>query len=236
MDDDYVPFSQRNGLAPVPPQLELGEVSDDLRRLLLYALLTEMQHASRVVATNRLQNRRIFNAEWARVSADLRVKIFKLDPGHVAPFEVAKAEIEQVVRSGDLGDLFDLIEFLLRHRLTTEVMKAEIAAAFVQSRAAYRVVDEQIVAIGNDAQADAFLRAVSDADAVLAKGARQHLIDAGLALRRSDWAGCVRDSIHAVEAAAIRIDPTSVTLGAALKKLEAQGRIHGALKSAFERL
>ena len=28
----YVPFSQRTGLEPIPPQLKLGEVSAELRR------------------------------------------------------------------------------------------------------------------------------------------------------------------------------------------------------------
>ena len=38
----YVPFSQRTGLEPIPPQLKLGEVSAELRRLLFYYIGLEI--------------------------------------------------------------------------------------------------------------------------------------------------------------------------------------------------
>ena len=116
-------------------------------------------------------------------------------------------------------------------------MKRELAVAFVDSRAAYRVFDDQyIAAIGMEEQAAAFERAVSDAEAQNAIGSRKQLIAAGLALRNGDWAGCVRESIHAVESVALRLASTESTLGAALKVIEKNGHLHGALKSAFEKL
>ncbi|MDV6329101.1 hypothetical protein Q5L94_13710, partial [Idiomarina sp. Sol25] len=36
-DEGYIPFSQRNGFSPIPPQLELDEVSEKQRTLLNYA-------------------------------------------------------------------------------------------------------------------------------------------------------------------------------------------------------
>jgi hypothetical protein len=46
----------------------------------------------------------------------------------------------------------------------------------------------------------------------------------------------VRESIHAVEAVAVRLAPDTSTLGAALKVLEKRDHLHGGLKSAFEKL
>src|SRR5262245_55367745 len=42
----YVPFSQRTGLEPTPPQLKVGEVSAELRRLLYYYISLEIDRES----------------------------------------------------------------------------------------------------------------------------------------------------------------------------------------------
>lgn len=113
-------------------------------------------------------------------------------------------------------------------------MHEDLMKAFVTSRAAYRIVNsDTIVAIGTEEQAEAFTRAIADTGDISASGARRHLIDAGAALRKGDWAGCVRESIHAVEAMAVRIAPGTDTLGKALSVIERQGHLHGSLKSAF---
>jgi hypothetical protein len=71
------------------------------------------------------------------------------------------------------------------------------------------------------------------AEANNAGAARKHLIAAGFALRNSDWAGSIRESIHAVEAMAIRLAPGTTTLGPALAALDKQGHLHGSLKAAL---
>lgn len=40
--EQYRPFSERNGLVPAAPQLEIGVISDDLRRRLDYAIDQEV--------------------------------------------------------------------------------------------------------------------------------------------------------------------------------------------------
>ena len=42
----FVPFSQRTGLEPIPPQLKLGEASAELRRLLYYYISLEIDRES----------------------------------------------------------------------------------------------------------------------------------------------------------------------------------------------
>ena len=46
----------------------------------------------------------------------------------------------------------------------------------------------------------------------------------------------MRESIHAVEAMAVRLAPEKNTLSAALNMLERRGHLHGRLKAAFEKL
>ena len=138
-----------------------------------------------------------------------------------------------LLQKAGIGPLFDIVEFFVRHPKCSKELKGELARAFVSARAAYRIVDSQIIAIGTEEQAAAFSGAIADTEANHAGAARKHLIAAGLALRNSDWPGSVRESIHAVEAMAVRLAPGTTTLGPALTALEKQGYLHGSLKAAF---
>ena len=64
-----------------------------------------------------------------------------------------------------------------------------------------------------------------------------HLRRASGRIHDRDWAGSVRESIHAVESVARQIDPkASKDLGAALASLERQGALHPAFKQAIGKL
>jgi AbiJ N-terminal domain 4 len=224
----YIPFSQRIGLEPIPPQLELGEVSDELRRLLYYYISLEINRERKPGLT-------VFTEKWKRVAMDLHVLFFR-KPIETYGRKVSTTEqgISACIKGADIGQLFNLIEFFVRHPGCSDELKRELAGAFVTARAAYRVFDnEYIAAIGSVEQAAAFERAIADAEAKNASAARKQLIAAGVALRNSDWPGSVRESIHAVEAIAVRFAPGTDTLGAALKVLEERGHLHGSLKAAF---
>lgn len=228
-DQPYIPFSQRTGIVPIPPQLKLGEVSADLRRLLYYFISHEIERESRSGYDSAY-----FADEWERVARDFHVLFCKRDPDEFknSPYEINKL-IKFVIEKAKIGGLFDLVEFFVRHKLCSDELKSDLAGAFVTARAAYRIVNSQIVAIGTEEQAAAFERAIAGAEANSAGAARKHLIAAGVAMRNSDWAGSVRESIHAVEAAAIRLAPGTTTLGPALAALEKKGHLHGSLKAAF---
>lgn len=231
-NEPYTPFSQRTGLVPVPPQLKLGEVSNEMRRLIDYSISKEI---GRVEVSG--YDHCYFDRKWIEVARDLHVKFFGQAVGS---FEnksyTLKKQLERWVAGAPFGKLFDFVEFLVRHPGCSKSLKTDLESAFVDARAAYRMVDGQIIAIGTDEQAVAFERAVSAADVAGATAAKRHLVASGSALRRGDWADSVRESIHAVESVARTIEPDAQTLGPALKSLEKNGYIHGSLKSAFEKL
>jgi DNA-binding NtrC family response regulator len=62
------------------------------------------------------------------------------------------------------------------------------------------------------------------------------LRNASAELTAGDWPGAVRESIHAVEAAAKLIEQTADTLGPALAKLQTSIGLNPILKSAFGQL
>ena len=229
----YIPFSQREGFMEIPPQLGIGEVSTDLRRLIYYYISLEIDRESYAPYESA-----IFKEGWKRVAMDLHVILFKKS---VDGFDHSaynnQQSINLFIQRANIGELFDLVELLLRHSACSDELKHDFSYAFINERAAYRIVDnEHIVAIGTGEQAAAFERAITDAELKNAATARNQLIAAGLALRTSDWAGSIRQSIHAVEAMAIRLAPGAKELGPALKILENNRYIHGGLKSAFRSL
>jgi hypothetical protein len=228
-DQGYIPFSQRTGLEPIPPQLQLGEVSPELRRLLDYYIGLEIDRESRSG-----YERSYFPEKWDRVAMDFHVLFLMQDASTYknSPYDL-KELLKVLISRAKTGQLFDLIEFFVRHPKCSKELKGELAGGFVRARAAYRIVDDQIIAIGVEEQGAAFERALADAEAKGGGAARKHLIAAGKALRNSDWAGGVRESIHAVEAMALRLAPDASTLGPALTALEKKGHLHGSLKAAF---
>ena len=159
--EPYVPFSQRTGLEAIPPQLKLGEVSAELRRLLHYYISLEIGRKSYGTGYGV-----VFTDKWRRVAMDLHVLFFK-QPLDTFDHEVHGNErrLNLSIQRADIGDLFNLIEFLVRHPGCSAEMKRELAHAFVVARAAYRIFDNSyIAAIGMDEQAAAFERAIADAE------------------------------------------------------------------------
>lgn len=228
-DHNYLPFSQRTGLSPVPPQLALGEASADLRRYIAYYIGLEIDRE-----THSGYDRSYFHGKWERVATDLHAIFLKQEPETFEnnPYELKGALVDGIKKI-KIGPLFDLVEFFIRHSACSKELKADLTGAFVAARAAYRVVDGQIIAIGVGEQDAAFERALENAETNGAEAARAHLVAAGKSLRSSDWAGCVRESIHAVEAMARHLEPAATTLGPALTALEKSGHLHGSLKAAF---
>jgi hypothetical protein len=227
-----LPFSQRNGMAPIPPQLKVGEVSSDLRRLLDYAISNEIDRVKKDGF-----DKTHFSGAWKEVATDLHVKLLRQS---ASSFEnsayTVRKNLERIVASAAIGSLFDLIEFLASHAGCSSLLKAELGKAFVDARSAYRIFDEQIIAIGTEEQGAAVERGIQDADASGDLAARRHLISSGAELRSGNWSNSVRESIHAVEAISRKIDASANTLAPALKVLERKGYIHGSLKAGFEKL
>lgn len=225
-----LPFSQRTGLVPVPPQLKLNEVSSELRRLIYFAIQKDFQ-----ASTSASYESSWLSERWKALALDIHVRFlkqwpdtFRADPGSVRHI------ITAIIQNDPIGSLFDFVEFVLQSPNLASGAKAGIVSAFVESRAAYRVFDQRYVAaIGTDEQAQSFERAVADAELRNASGTRKHLIDAGVALKGGDWAGSIRESIHAVESVAVKLAPGMDTLGDALKVIDKAGHLHGSLKAAF---
>lgn len=231
-NETYLPFSQRMGYEPVPAQLRLGEVSSELRRLLDYGIHLEIRREARSSYDGDY-----LSSRWERISHDLHVQFFKKKASSFQNKSfIIRKDLEEFFYGASIGKLFDLIEFLIRHPKCETTLYDDFSQAFVSARAAYRIIDRHIVAIGTEQQGAAFVMAIAATEAIGADAARKHLIEAATCLRSGDWSGSVRESIHAVEALALQLSPETTGLGPALTAMERRGHLHGGLRAAFSSL
>ena len=234
-DNDNLPFSQRNGYAEIPPQLKIGEVSDEFRRLLDLVILSVVDNNRYTRGSDRFNNG--FDGFYKDFHVRFLEEIIITYEGSVADF---KSHCHLLIWSEGIPRLFDFIEFFIKyftkHKLYTESFKKDLCNVFIDARAAYRIVDDKIMAIGTEEQGKAVESALDNTKKYGAKGARSHLISSGTELRNGNWADSIRESIHAVESVAVLLDEKEKTLSGALKKIGKNGNLHGGLKNAFQML
>lgn len=225
-------FSQRNGLSPVPPQLGLGVLSAELRNRLHYVVDSSFDDSVGYGTMSAY-----LEDPWKRILQDTHVKFFgKNISQYESDAHIQRSIIQRIFMSGDVSTVFDYVEFLIQHRMCPDGMAADLADALAETRSAYRIMDERTVsAVGTALEGETISEAVATAREA-APGAAKHLLDASSDLRRGDWSGSIRNSIHAVESVAVLLAPSKNTLGDALAVVEAKGHLHGGLRAAFTKL
>ncbi len=230
---EYLRFSQRNGLEPLPQQLQLGQLSQQFIALVWGAIYSDIQDGiGHGVYDNYLEDR------WKSIIYDYCVEVLNaMNPQNISyDIDAVIRAVESKIKSENYATTLDTVEYFLRHPKINPKTKEGVRAAFVRSHLAYRVIDKDtIVAIGTGEQAHAVQSAFSLSSAS-APGAFSHLKASASALARNDWATSIRESITAVESAARLVAGDSATLGEALKSLGKSNTINPLLKSALEKL
>ena len=227
-------FSQVHGLREVPGPPQLEEISPLARNNLWSALWREMEW------TAASFDSRVLGVPWRGILAAVHQHLFQ------KPLDQFKIELEhwrQTCRVFLLESpyhlCFDLIETLIRHPECPEAFTREIKEIF-RFQLAYRIdttSTPRIVPAATEQEGDALIGALQDLEGAGLGGAATHLRQAGERIRKQDWAGSIRESIHAVESVATRVAPGDAdTLGKALSVLERQAQLHGALKKGFAAL
>lgn len=231
-DEPSQTFSQSNGLTPVPPQLHLGVISTEIRNCLHYAFDTSFDECVGYGVMDAY-----LTDPWKRILTDTHVKFFQRNVSTFnSDVSAQRALLKSICMDAEIGRLFDYIEFVLKHPLCPNELANEIRDALIQGRSAYRIFDGRTVsAVGSPLQAKTVSEAVTASEGI-APGAASHLLNASSDLRRGDWSGSIRNSIHAVESIAVVLAPSKDTLNEALAVLAGKGHLHGGLKAAFAKL
>ena len=235
-------FSQVQGYEDVPGPLKLEELPRDARTQIWNLFFEHISRSTRTVEDwFAITPRTSIAAPWDEI---LLAKHLRLDRGPLdewdSEFSGIRQGLREYVEKRPFNKVFDLIQFVMRHPQCPPAFIKQMKTTFADCQLAYTIDVERpptvIPAItpGEGATVVESLQQLREAglDASAA-----HLREASGSINASDWAGAVRESIHAVESVARQLDPgASSTLGPALDSLKKRGRLHPALKKAFGEL
>jgi hypothetical protein len=233
MNDDEVArrkgltFAQAEGLEPLPSQLKRTEVSAELRAVLWNYIYSEIDR------TAHRDSYTYVGKPWLDVLKQVHVyRDHRNADEFTARFKDAIQPAKAVFTAGNYGQIYGWLQFVLQLKPTPDFAK-RIDSILRYSRAPYRVIDAEVICpVGSDEEAKTIAKAFVDVKGAGLTGGKEHLKSAVGALTDGDFAGSVRESIHAVESA-VRVLEPSGDFSKALSKLEQKTNIHGALKKGF---
>jgi hypothetical protein len=220
-------FAQAEGLEPLPAQLALTEVSQELR-----AVLWNFIHEDINQSSTRGAFEPYLTDPWSRILKRAHVyhehRLIDEFSGNLGD---ALDHVKQIFEKGSYGWL----QFVIRVH-NNRNFTGRISQILRYARAPYRIVDESVICpIVSDAEAATVSKAFTDLANTQLTGARKHLRKAAAELTQGHFADSVRESIHAVESVARYLEPTG-ELSGALARLENSAKIHGAMKKGFSAL
>jgi hypothetical protein len=137
-------------------------------------------------------------------------------------------------------EIYDLLEFLsdLDSRALKTGFMDKCNSVLKRELSAYRLIDNNVVKTTSEEEISAIETAINDSSRFSSVNTHLRTALEHLSNRENpDYRNSIKESISAVEAiCAIIVKDDSVTLGAAIKVIEKNFKLHKALKSAFSSL
>lgn len=238
IDARTLTFSQAYGYEELPAPLALEVLSEE-SRLELWNLL--FSHTSQWSGFE-IDGYEYVRGAWRTIFLSLHQYFLRqpIDTFDSRTQYILPVYKKFILDALEFNQVFDLLLVIMRHPNCPEDFTEEIAAIFQRCQLAYFVDTNGPPAIFPAAtQREGETISVSMQvlrDAGL-NAAETHLRNAMECLNQNDWAGSIRESIHAVESVARHIDSgQSNTLGAALNSLERHHPLHPAFKRGISSL
>lgn len=232
----HLPFSQRNGLVPIPQLLKLGEISDEFRNE-LYNLIHQFLEGN-INYNNEIIYMRTSTKRQTLRSVHRNVFKRTIDEIDDRGFNVISFYKKHLL-DDEYNVVFDVIEHIMRvhNRLDFDFV-SEFKRMFNKHALAYTIIDEKcptIVPAASPEEGEAIRQAFEAAEGDKYAAVREHLRNSAEQINANLPADAIRESIHAVESV-LRIVTGESDFNKALQKLETSHRIHPALKDAFKKL
>jgi hypothetical protein len=235
LDRRTLSFSEAEGLEPLPEPLILGEVSEEARALIWMMIYGSVSRTAKV--REDWDYERCLGDDWAFIERDRWVRNLHKAVDEFSPtIDRTLPNLKLIAMHWPISPLFDFLTYVLRHRSCPDGLEEALAQAFTESRMAYSIKDKTIWPTATPEEGVTIQRALVDLSVTEYRGARSHLREASSLLTGGNWAGSIRESIHAVESVARAIEPSAQTLSEALKKLANTGRMNTNLKRGLEAL
>lgn len=234
-DRSTLTFAQAEGIDPLPKQLMPTELSVDLRLQILH-VYNEFINKSTSSPYDFISD------PWKSILLEAHVRFFRLASDEfINKSKVWIQKIKSLLLEGDYIAFYGFIQFTLRQNFSKESEKKSflrsISYTLSENLAGYTIIDGRtLFPVGSIEERNAIETAFSVLRLHRLEGARMHLHTAAELYNKKDFAGAVRESIHAVESVARILEPNASTLAPALKRLTTKRFIHPALSKGFENI
>ena len=228
-------FSESQGYESLPRQLHLEELSEEARVQLWNVLVLPSMHE--------------FDSSYTHPWREIFTYIYsnflnRLLTSEILEYADVQRLYDQPIREFILkkpfNKVFDLLLAIMRHEKCPKSAISQLAEVFQDCRLAY-VLDKgpppTIYPATTPEEGSAVVDSLKQLRSTGLGAPRQHLQLAAENINKQDWAGSVRESIHAVESVARQIAPRAKTLGEALRVLEKEHLlVHTALRDGFSKI
>lgn len=234
-DPRNLTFSQANGYEEIPGPLKLEELSKEAR-----TRIWNLFHDYLLMSRYRSWPHPLIDP-WESILRSVHADhhYLPLDEWN-SNFESVRSQLRQYIEAQPFNKVFDLIQFVMRQPKCPHHFNIRMKNTFASSRLAYTIdiaPPPTILPAATQEEGETILESLQTLREAGLSGGATHLLNASGFINQGDWAGSIRESIHAVESVARIIDPqASQTLGPALSSIERQGSLHPALKNAFSAL
>jgi hypothetical protein len=227
-------FTERMGLKPVKSVIQLDGMDADLKNS-LWNILNDG-----IFSKRRFTNLPIGAGtppifEFSRV---LWSDLFKL-PTDTRPRngDQLLQKIRELYFKFEWGEVYNFIEFVVTYFDDLQSLPNEINQILARELAGYRLIEGSIVPLTSRTEIETVEKALADDKY---KGVAQHFqsaLDLLSNRQNPDYRNSIKESISAVESMArVVTGNPKATLGDALKVLEKDHALHGALKEGFSKL
>lgn len=222
-------FSQAEGHADLPQQLQLRELSRQLRAALWKHIFSDIRLAYGDVVD-----------PWRTILFDYCVDI---EHGMASEFEpdykAWVAALQEIFEEASYDRVLTFVQFVVQHEKCRVPVRHSIVWEMQRCGAAYRFMGDRptLYPVSDDITAQATANALKTLASHGMQAARTHLRKAAEELTANHPRDSIRESIHAVESVAKTIsEKASASLGPALDAIAKKHPLHGALKGAFDQL
>ena len=234
-DPRELSFSQAQGYEKLPEPLKLGELLDEARVKIwnrLYAWLEAYQEG---------KSSPYMPDPWSSILQSVH-SIQDNNPADdwKPQFKFVCKYLRSRIETEKFNKVFDLIQFIMRDPKCPEGFIEDMCVVFTDCRLAYAIdpgPPPTIFPAVTTEEGEAVAASLQTLAHAGLQGSTSHLRKSADCINRGDWAGSIRESIHAVESVARQLDSkASSSLAPALRSLEKRSALHPALKQALGKL
>lgn len=239
LDPRRLSFSQAQRYEEIPTPLKLEELPDTARTQIWSLLYFHLEQSKR--SATGLRVRIDVSGNWEEILRKTHCFLDNLALDDWNPdFETNRKKFRLHIEKDPFNHVFDRLQFIMRDRNCPRQFIRDLTRVFELCRLAYTIdrgPPPTILPAATPEEGKALLKSLHALRQAGLSSGTSHLHAASECLNRRDWAGSVRESIHAVESVARTINPKARTLTPALKSIEEQQKaLHPDLREAFVKL